>query len=130
MDRKLNRRIADYVGDFKKQIKEKALELRFTDTEKLQELMEFVFQYNRLVLSKEDVSKRKRVKNSIPSNNRVTQNEPMVNNVHENKRKASCIVVLILKAFLMVLSLEIPAMDRSTLMAKSLPKKSMELCTI
>ena len=70
MDRKLNRRIADYVGDFKKQIKEKALELRFTDTEKLQELMEFIFQYNRLVLSKEDVSKRKRVKNSIPSNNR------------------------------------------------------------
>jgi hypothetical protein len=70
MDRKLNKRIAEYIGDFKKQIKEKTLNLRFTDTEKVQELMEFVFQYDRLVLSKEDVSKRKRVKNSIPCNNR------------------------------------------------------------
>ena len=70
MDRKLNKRIADYVGNFKKQIKERTLQLRFTDTEKVQELMEFVFQYDRLVLSKEDVSKRKRVKNSIPCNNR------------------------------------------------------------
>ena len=70
MDRKLNKRIAEYIGDFKKQIKEKTLQLRFTDTEKVQELMEFVFQYDRLVLSKEDVSKRKRVKNSIPCNNR------------------------------------------------------------
>jgi hypothetical protein len=70
MDRKLNKRIAEYIGDFKKQIKEKTLNLRFTDTEKVQDLMEFVFQYDRLVLSKEDVSKRKRVKNSIPCNNR------------------------------------------------------------
>ena len=44
MDRKLNKRIAEYIGDFKKQIKEKTLQLRFTDTEKVQELMEFVFQ--------------------------------------------------------------------------------------
>ena len=70
MDRKLNKRIADYIGSFKKRIKEKVIQLKFEDTSKVQELMEFIFEFDRLVLSKEDVSKRKRVKNSIPSSNR------------------------------------------------------------
>ena len=69
MDRKLNKLIADYVGDFKKDIKEKALELEFGD-QKIQELVEYVYNYDRLILSKEDVSKRKRVKNTIPNTNR------------------------------------------------------------
>jgi hypothetical protein len=69
MDRKLNKLIADYVGDFKKDIKEKALGMQFND-EKIQELIEYVYNYDRLILSKEDVSKRKRVKNTIPNTNR------------------------------------------------------------
>lgn len=70
MDRKLNKRIADYVVEFKKTIKEKALELNFSENGKIQELVEFIYNYDRLVLSKEDVSKRKRVKNTIPNTNR------------------------------------------------------------
>jgi hypothetical protein len=70
MDRKLNKVIADYVGDFKKNIKEKSLELKFSEDQKIQELVEYVYNYDRLVLSKEDVSKRKRVKNTIPNTNR------------------------------------------------------------
>jgi len=70
MDRKLNKRIADYVVEFKKTIKEKALELNFTENGKIQQLIEFIYNYDRLVLSKEDVSKRKRVKNTIPNTNR------------------------------------------------------------
>lgn len=69
MDRKLNKLIADYVGEFKKDIKEKALGMQFND-EKIQELIEYVYNYDRLILSKEDVSKRKRVKNTIPNTNR------------------------------------------------------------
>jgi hypothetical protein len=69
MDRKLNKLIADYVGDFKKNIKEKALGMQFND-EKIQELIEYVYNYDRLILTKEDVSKRKRVKNTIPNTNR------------------------------------------------------------
>ena len=69
MDRKLNKVIADYVGDFKKDIKEKALDMHFND-QKIQELIEYIYNYDRLVLSKEDVSKRKRVKNTIPNTNR------------------------------------------------------------
>ena len=70
MDRKLNKVIADYIGDFKKNVKEKSLELKFNESQKIQELVEYVFNYDRLVLSKEDVSKRKRVKNTIPNTNR------------------------------------------------------------
>ena len=70
MDRKLNKRIADYVVEFKKTIKEKALELNFSENGKIQDLVEFIYNYDRLVLSKEDVSKRKRVKNTIPNTNR------------------------------------------------------------
>lgn len=70
MDRKLNKVIADYIGDFKKNVKEKSLELKFNESQKIHELVEYVFNYDRLVLSKEDVSKRKRVKNTIPNTNR------------------------------------------------------------
>ena len=66
----MNKRIADYVVEFKKTIKEKALELNFSENGKIQDLVEFIYNYDRLVLSKEDVSKRKRVKNTIPNTNR------------------------------------------------------------
>ena len=51
MDRKLNKRIADYVVEFKKTIKEKALELNFSENGKIQDLVEFIYNYDRLVLS-------------------------------------------------------------------------------
>jgi len=70
MDRKLNKRIADYGSTFKNDIKQTALSLRFDEKDKLESLIEFVFQYERLVLTKDDVSKRKRIKNAIPSINR------------------------------------------------------------
>ena len=70
MDRKLNKRIADYVSDFKKAIKIKIIEQDYSETTKIQDLISFVYEYDRLVLSKEDVSKRKRIKNTIPVTNR------------------------------------------------------------
>lgn len=70
MDRKLNKLIADYVGDFKKDIKQKSIDLQLNENHQVQELIEFVYNYDRLVLTKEDVSKRKRVKNTIPNTNR------------------------------------------------------------
>lgn len=70
MDRKLNKRIAEYVGEFKKSIRNKAIELDFAEREKIETLITYVFELDRLVLSKDDVSKRKRIKNSIPCMNR------------------------------------------------------------
>ena len=70
MERKLNRRIADYVSEFKNEIKKKAVQLDFYENEKIESLVSFVYEFDRLTLSIDDVSKRKRLKNCIPSLNR------------------------------------------------------------
>jgi hypothetical protein len=70
MERRLNKVIENYVTTFKDNIKTKLTELKFDDNEKSAELLEFVFDYDRLCLSQEDFVKRKRIKNSIPSINR------------------------------------------------------------
>jgi len=70
MERKLNRRIADYVSEFKNEIKKKAVQLDFYEKDKIESLVSFVYEFDRLTLSIDDVSKRKRLKNSIPSLNR------------------------------------------------------------
>ena len=67
MERRLNKVIENYVTTFKDNIKTKLTELKFADNEKSAELLEFVFDYDRLCLSQEDFVKRKRIKNSIPS---------------------------------------------------------------
>ena len=70
MERRLNKKIEGYVTNFKNEIKEKITTLTFQDKEKINDLLEFVYDYNRLTLEKEDFAKRKRVKNSIPNINR------------------------------------------------------------
>jgi hypothetical protein len=45
-------------------------ELNFDEKSKINELLEYVYDYNRLCLNKDDFIKRKRVKNSIPCVNR------------------------------------------------------------
>jgi hypothetical protein len=63
MDKRLNKRIETYVVKFKDDIRDKINGLDFAEKEKLSELIAFVYDYERLTLSKDDFSKRKRVKN-------------------------------------------------------------------
>ena len=70
MEKRINTKIDEYTTLFKMEIRNKILELNFTDKEKANELMEYVFEYQRLQVQKDDLSKRKRLKNSIPSQNR------------------------------------------------------------
>jgi glycerophosphoryl diester phosphodiesterase len=71
MDRKINKKIEHYLTTFKNEIKKKLVEeMKQEDEEKVKDLVEYVYNYDRLVLSKEDVSKRKRIQNSIPGLNR------------------------------------------------------------
>jgi hypothetical protein len=71
MDKRLNKRIETYVVEFKDHVRDKVNELEI-DKDKANELVQFVYDYERLVLTKEDFSKRKRVKNSIPGTNRCS----------------------------------------------------------
>jgi hypothetical protein len=69
MDKKLNKRVEIYLSSFKSHIKDLILK---QDLEKsiATNLIESVYNYERLEFTKEDVSKRKRIKNSIPGLNR------------------------------------------------------------
>ncbi len=70
MERRLNKKFELYISEFKDKIKGKVSGLEFTEKDKMNDLLEFVYEYERLVFHKEDVSKRKRIKNSIPVTNR------------------------------------------------------------
>lgn len=70
MEKKLNRMIADYIVNLKQNIKQKAISLDFSEESKIEELIQYIYNTERFNLSKDDVSKRKRIKNTIPVNNR------------------------------------------------------------
>ena len=70
MEKRINTTLEKYLIQFKDDIKKKVSELDFQEKSKTNELLEYVYEYERMILSKEDFSKRKRVQNSIPVNNR------------------------------------------------------------
>jgi len=70
MERQINKQIEAYLVQYKNDISEKISNLNFEEKQKINELVEFIYEYKRLQLEKEDVVKRKRVKNVIPNANR------------------------------------------------------------
>lgn len=70
MDKKLNKVIETYITDFKDNIRTKVLELGIDNKEVASQLLEYIYDYDRLILSKDIFQKRKRIKNSIPTLNR------------------------------------------------------------
>jgi hypothetical protein len=64
MERRINKKIENYLAEFKENIKEKAIELGAKDTS-FHQLIQYIYDYDRLNLVKEDFMKRKRVKNVV-----------------------------------------------------------------
>jgi len=71
MDRHINKKIKTYVTDLKSHIKKKTIEM-FPEIEEsiMNDYLQEIYNYECLVLTKEDVLKRKRIKNCIPGCNR------------------------------------------------------------
>lgn len=65
MEKRINKKLETYVSKFKDDIKDKAMELGIVD-DKLDKIVQYIYDYDRLVLAKEDFQKRKRVKNFVP----------------------------------------------------------------
>ena len=65
MERRINKRISEYITEFKDDIKTKALQLGLASDTQMGHLVQFICDYERLSLSKEDFLKRKRVKNVV-----------------------------------------------------------------
>ena len=69
MEKHINGTVEKYTIAFKDDLKHKIIELGI-DHGQANELIEFVYEYPRLVFEKNDLTKRKRVKNAIPEMNR------------------------------------------------------------
>jgi len=70
MEKRLNNKVENYIKNFKDDVRNKIMNLDFKEEQSIPSLLEYIYDYNRLVVDKEDFVKRKRVKNSIPENNR------------------------------------------------------------
>lgn len=70
MEKRINKKIESYITVFKDNVRNKINELAIEEKPKVNELLEFIYDYERLSLIKDDLIKRKRIKNSIPINNR------------------------------------------------------------
>jgi 23S rRNA pseudoU1915 N3-methylase RlmH len=84
MEKRLNKRIETYITTFKNDIRDKIIGIDIEQKNK-NEMIEFVYEYERLVFSKDDLVKRKRVKNSIPCTNRC--NARRANNEQCTRRR-------------------------------------------
>jgi len=90
MERRINTKIETYIGDLKTKICEKINEKTSTlANEDRSELLQYVYDFERLMLVKDDFIKRKRIKNAIPVTNRC--NALRANNEQcTRRRKEGC----------------------------------------
>lgn len=65
MEKRLNKKIEVYITHFKDNVKEKVSQLGLSKDEDMNKLLQYIYDYDRLCLTKEDFMKRKRVKNTV-----------------------------------------------------------------
>ena len=66
MERRLNKKVETYITTFKDSVRDKATQLGLNNDIKSTQLLQYIIDYDRLSFNKEDVQKRKRVKNFVP----------------------------------------------------------------
>lgn len=66
MEKRLNKKTEAYISAFKDDIREKARHLGTSNDESMNQLIQYIYDYERLSFCKEDFQKRKRVKNVVP----------------------------------------------------------------
>lgn len=66
MEKRLNTKAEKYITTFKDGIREKACQMGMQKNEETNQLLQFIYDYDRLSFAKEDFQKRKRVKNFVP----------------------------------------------------------------
>ena len=66
MEKRLNKKLESYITTFKDCIREKATNMGINKNEHVNQLIQYIYDYDRLTFNKEDFQKRKRVKNFVP----------------------------------------------------------------
>lgn len=92
MDKRINTLVENYLTNFKDNLKTKILSLELVEDEnkyKVNDLLEYLYEYERLTFTGEDLIKRKRIKNTIPTSNRCIANRANGEQC-TRKRKTDC----------------------------------------
>ena len=66
MEKSLNKKLELWITGFKDNIREKANQIGISKNDQTNQLIQYIYDYDRLTFSKEDFQKRKRVKNVVP----------------------------------------------------------------
>jgi len=66
MEKRLNKKLETYISAFKDSIRMKATQMGMTKNEEISELLQYIYDFERISFNKEDFMKRKRVKNFVP----------------------------------------------------------------
>ena len=66
MEKRLNKKVETYITSFKESIREKATQMGLNNDVKTIQLLQYIYDYDRLSFNKDDFQKRKRVKNFVP----------------------------------------------------------------
>ena len=67
MERRLNKKTEDYTTEFKNNVREHAGKLGISQTnDEITALLQYIYDYKRLEFVKDDLTRRKRVKNAVP----------------------------------------------------------------
>lgn len=70
MDKRISTKSETYRSEFMTKIKETASNLGLDQDERGMQLLQFILDYERLTFNKEDLQKRKRIKNHVPAYDR------------------------------------------------------------
>ena len=65
MEKRLNKKLETYISKLKDDVKEKVTQLGMTNNVETSQLLQYIYDYERISLTKEDFMKRKRVKNAV-----------------------------------------------------------------
>ena len=66
MERRLNKKLESYITTLKDSIRDKVTQMGMSKNEQANQLLQFIYDYDRHSFNKEDFQKRKRVKNFVP----------------------------------------------------------------
>lgn len=66
MEKRLNKKLETWITTFKDDIREKATQIGISKNDQTNQLIQYIYDYDRLTFGKEDFQKRKRVKNVVP----------------------------------------------------------------
>ena len=88
MERRINKKIETYITSFKDNIRDKSALLGLQN-EQMNHLLQYIYDYERVTINKDDFMKRKRVKNIVPFFDRCCANRASGEQCTRRKKEES-----------------------------------------